>query len=146
MRTFVCARAPEVLRGQLAAQQHGRVLADGLLDHPAALADARDDLEHAVPRLGGRRIVAAARLQEAARACQQYVSADCSLSEVLCACTRLQPVTVPRLQLRLRPLALVQCNTLDSVAGLSHDSLGGSITTAGMPLSYASQCIVNITI
>ena len=44
-------RAPEVLGGQLAAEQDGRVLADGLLDNPGALGDARNDLERAVPPL-----------------------------------------------------------------------------------------------
>ena len=41
--------APEVLGGQLLAEQHRRVLPDSLLDDPAALLNARYDLEHAVP-------------------------------------------------------------------------------------------------
>lgn len=40
---------PEVLGGQLAAQQHRGVLAHRLLDDPAALCNTRDDLERPVP-------------------------------------------------------------------------------------------------
>ncbi len=43
--------SPEVLGGELAAEEDGRVLADGLLDDPGALSDARDYLERAVTHL-----------------------------------------------------------------------------------------------
>lgn len=58
-------RLPEVLGGQLASQQHRRVLAHRLLDDPAALGDAGDDLEGPAAQLL-RLLLALAVVQEPA--------------------------------------------------------------------------------
>lgn len=56
----MAASPPEILGGQLSAEEHRRVLAHGLLDDPAALSHTRDDLERAIAQLRGLLLTLAA--------------------------------------------------------------------------------------
>jgi len=65
--------SPEVLGGQLAPQQHRSILAHRLLDHPAALSNAGNNFESAIPELLGLLLTIAA-VQEPAREWKPSIS------------------------------------------------------------------------